>query len=127
MACLLLIANVACQSKEEITHEQYLIRGEEIYLKNCANCHGKDGKGLSELYPPLLNADYLNNKSAVLCVIKNGAEKPMTVNGKTYTQAMPKPKLYDLEIAQVSTYLYATFKQSKKTISTEEIAKLVCD
>jgi cytochrome c553 len=36
-----------------------LASGYQLYEKNCSNCHQTDGSGLAQLYPPLLNSDFI--------------------------------------------------------------------
>lgn len=119
---LFLLVLASCQSVEEVRYEQYLVNGELIYKQNCTNCHGKEGEGLKNLYPPLRNADYFENQDAVICIIKNGASGEMVVNGKTYNQAMPASrKLYPLDIAQLTTWMYYEFQDDRRVIETDSV------
>lgn len=112
----------SCQSADEVRYEQYLINGEMLYKQNCTNCHGKEGEGLKNLYPPLKNADFFENQNAVICIIKNGASGEMVVNGKTYNQAMPaNRKLYPLDIAQLTTWMYHEFQDDMRVIETDTV------
>jgi mono/diheme cytochrome c family protein len=109
-------------TSEEMTYEKYLVNGEMLYFQKCSNCHGEDGNGLQNLYPPLRGVDYFNNLNNVLCIIKNGASGEMVVNGKSYNQAMPaNPKLYDLDIAQLTTWMYAEFQGERRFVSTDSV------
>ncbi|SOE19985.1 Cytochrome c, mono- and diheme variants [Spirosomataceae bacterium TFI 002] len=112
----------SCMNSEEMTYEKYLVNGEMLYFQKCSNCHGEDGNGLQNLYPPLRDADYFDNLDKVICIIKNGASGEMVVNGKSYNQAMPaNPKLYDLDIAQLTTWMYAEFHGQKKFVSADSV------
>ncbi|MCI4667821.1 MAG: cytochrome c [Bacteroidia bacterium] len=75
--------------------------GAKIYKSHCANCHGDSGEGLRSLYPPLAGADYLKDHEADLaCIIRNGVDVDLIINGKTYNQPMPGNQLLsDQEIA----------------------------
>jgi cytochrome c551 len=124
---LLFFSLLGCNSTDELKLEQYKINGQRLYETHCANCHGKNGQGLTELYPPLLNADYLKNRAAAICIIKNGTKGPITVNGKVYTQAMPKnPALYDIDIAQISTFIYSKFMKTDSLITVEKVQAIKC-
>jgi thiosulfate dehydrogenase len=37
------------------------VRGAELYLENCASCHGADGQGVEGQYPPLWGEDSFND------------------------------------------------------------------
>ena len=126
-AFVIAVSSLACKSGDQLKYEQYMISGERLYVQHCANCHGKNGEGLRTLYPPLRNADYLKNKDAVICLIKNGSNKPIIVNGITYTQAMPKVAgIYDIDIAQISTFIYGKFMNSDSLITVEDIQAIKC-
>jgi cytochrome c551 len=94
-----------------IKFRQYYVQGEKLYQKHCSNCHQKDGTGLGLLYPPLAKSDYLEqNFDSVICLIRYGRSGPIIVNGKKFDQPMPPiPALGDLEIAEITTYIYNTW------------------
>lgn len=116
-----------CSSSEQVKYEQYMIAGEQLYAKHCSNCHGSQGQGLANLYPPLSNSDYLQNFNQTLCVIKNGAKGKMTVNGVEYDQIMPQNKqLYNLDIAQIATYMYTKWGNKNDLIVTEVVKEAKC-
>jgi cytochrome c551 len=87
---------------------QYAIEGKILYENYCANCHQKDGVGLGKLIPPLFESDYmLEDVGRTARIIKYGQSGEIVVNGQIYNQAMPaNPKLTNLEIAQIMTYIY---------------------
>ncbi len=101
----------ACQSEEEINYDRYYTTGKQLYESRCGNCHNNDGSGLALLYPPLTDTTYLkSNKNKLACIIKNGLNGEITVAGKTYNGQMPaQPKLSDIEIAQIVTYITNSF------------------
>jgi mono/diheme cytochrome c family protein len=116
----------SCQSNEKVKLEQYYIGGKEIYEKNCANCHQKDGKGLQNLYPPIAGSDFLKDKTKVILLIKNGISGEIVVNGKKYNQPMPaNNQLQNLDIAEVVTYIYNEWKVEDKVTTTEEVEMIL--
>lgn len=112
-------------SKTEMKMRQYMKAGEKLYIKHCANCHQPDGTGLGALYPPLATADYLmKDPRAAACIIKNGQNGEIYVNGIQYNQAMPPHKdLSNLEIAEIITYISNSWTNKSGLHSASEIEK----
>jgi mono/diheme cytochrome c family protein len=64
----------------------------------------------------------LSNIPRSICTIKNGLKGEIEVNGKTYNQAMPAlDKLTNLEIAEISTYIYNSWGNEKGMIEMETV------
>ena len=93
------------------------------FQQHCTNCHQATGQGLGKLYPPLANSDFLlSNTEAVICLIKNGISGKLMVNGVEYNQPMPGvPKLTNLEIAEIATYIYNSWGNAAGQITTEKV------
>ena len=119
------------QSETSVKFDQYYVQGEQLYVKNCSNCHQKGGTGLGLIYPPLKNSDYLlQNQNDVICLIRNGKSGELIVNGKSFNMAMPAmPSLSDLEIAEITTYLYNTWGHDEGLIDVNEVSAILskCD
>jgi mono/diheme cytochrome c family protein len=66
-----------------------------------------DGTGLPGIIPPLMGSDYLSEQQPALpCLIRNGIEGLMVVNGRSYQTAMPGiPQLTEFEITNVINYV----------------------
>jgi cytochrome c551 len=111
--------------------QQYYVHGEELYLRYCSNCHQKNGTGLGRLYPPLATSDYADkNKNAVICLIRNGKSGPLIVNGISFNKVMPPiPALTDIEIAEITTYLYNTWNRREGIVEVQHVSKVLtsCD
>lgn len=124
----------SCGSKEEssthsesIKFKQYYIQGQQLFTEHCSNCHQKSGKGLGLLFPPLDQSDYVDqNHEEVLCLIRNGMKGEIIVNGNEYNKEMPGiPSLTDLEIAEISTYLYNTWGREKGIIEVKDATAIL--
>jgi cytochrome c551 len=104
---------------------QYAIEGKILYENFCANCHQKDGSGLGKLIPPLFESDYmLEDIGRTARIIKFGQEGEIIVNGQIYNQAMPaNPKLTDMEIAQIVTYLYNIWGNKEGLIDANAVGE----
>lgn len=93
-------------------------KGKGVYAKTCIACHQPTGAGIPGAFPPLAKSDYLNAdvNRAIKQVIK-GSNGPITVNGKKYTTPMPAQALNDQQIADVLTYVYASWGNTKKVVT----------
>ena len=113
----LLTGMLSCQSASELKSEQYFVEGYQLYTTYCANCHQADGKGMSNLYPPLVGSSILKDKSAIACIIRNGMKGTILVNGKEFNRPMPAhPKLTEIEIAEIVSFV--TMKWGKDSLHT---------
>lgn len=118
----------ACQSAQELKSEQYFAEGYQLYTTYCSNCHQPDGKGMSGLYPPLVGADQLTDKSRLACIIKYGMTDTIMVNGKEFSRPMPpNPKLKDLEIAEIVSYVNMKWGKDSVLTSIEFVEKSLRD
>jgi len=107
----------SCQNAEELKSQQYFAEGYQLYMTNCSNCHQADGKGMSNLYPPLAGSEKSSDKSSVACIIRNGMEGTILVNGKEFNRPMPaNAKLTEIEIAEIVSYV--SMKWGKDSLYT---------
>ncbi len=116
----------SCQSEGEVKRQQYVAEGFELYKSSCMNCHQANGEGMAKLYPPLAKSDFLTekNKALVICGIRHGFDKPLTVNGQVYHQTMPgNSALKALDIAVLTTFLYNEWGKEKKITEVQEVEK----
>jgi mono/diheme cytochrome c family protein len=115
------------RKETSVKFEQYYLQGQVLYTNHCSNCHQKGGTGLGRVYPPLNNADYLEgNVKSVICLIQNGIQGKITVNGKEFVQGMPGiPTLTDLEIAEIATYIYNTWENNHGLIEVNQVTQVL--
>lgn len=101
---------------------QQINNGKLVYNKNCVACHQINGTGIPGAFPPLAKSDYLNaNVNRAIKQVIVGSSGPITVNGKKYTVPMPKPELNDQQIADVLTYIYASWGNNKTVLKSEMV------
>ncbi len=65
----------------------------------------------------------------VICMIKNGREGELIVNGRHYNKPMKGiVSLTELEIAEITTYIYNTWDHQRGIVEVKEVsdALLVC-
>lgn len=98
--------------------------GKAIYNKVCMACHQMNGAGIPGAFPPLAKSDYLNaDVNRAIKQVLNGSLGAITANGKKYTTPMPKQVLNDEQIADVLTYVYANWGNSKSVVTPEMVKK----
>ena len=118
-------SNSGSADTSSVKFKQYYVKGEELYLNHCSNCHQATGTGLGLVFPPLNKSDYMdNNLNSVLCLMKYGSKGNLTVNGKKFVQPMPGvATLTDLEIAEIATYIYNTWENKRGIVDVTEVSK----
>ncbi len=106
--------------------EQSIADGKEIYQDFCLQCHLDTGKGVSGVFPPLAQSDYLlNDIDLSIKGIKYGMSGPITVNGEQYNGVMQNQGLDDVEIADVMNYVINSWgNKSKEVITPERVASI---
>ncbi len=99
--------------------------GAIMYSNFCASCHMEDGTGLGAEIPPLAQADYLkNNPDKIVCIIRNGLNEEIVVNGKTYKQPMEgNRKLSDAEITNIINYINTSWGNDLPLITIATVRK----
>jgi len=113
----------SCQSAGEIELTSYITNGKDLYRTHCQNCHGENGEGLGALAPPLTDTIFLKQqKSDLACIIKNGANKTIVINGKTYDGKMPSFNMADIDLAQVIVYVTNSFGNKQGMYTYEQVA-----
>ncbi|WP_310391258.1 cytochrome c [Hymenobacter sp.] len=79
-------------------------QGQRLYVQHCSGCHGEQGQGLARLIPPLAGADYLvDHRAELACILRNGQNEVIVVNGIGYHNVMPGNKA--LSPAQLTNLL----------------------
>ncbi len=131
-AVLCFLVAAACQQKNRqatqdtaITAE-WLARGEQVYLANCAACHRADGQGNAGMHPPLNQTPWVvGNKERLIKVALHGLQERIVVHGQVYEEPMPGfAHLSDQELADVLSYVRSSFGNEASLIRVEEVAKV---
>lgn len=107
---------------KDLTPEERLEHGKNVYSANCAACHMPEGSGVPGAFPPVASSDYLNaDVDRSIRAVGQGLSGEITVNGKTYNNVMPKLNLSDREIANVLTYVYSQWDNNGTTVTPEQV------
>ena len=107
--------------------------GREVYFRDahCATCHQADGKGIANVYPPLLRSDWLADDERAIKIVLKGLWGPITVSGQSFDPAKGVPPmmgfggmLNDQEAAAVLSFVRLSFGNSGKVITPAQVAKV---
>ena len=106
-------------------NSSYYAQGERLYTTYCSNCHGKDGNGLKNLYPPLNKSDYYQeNQEKVACIILHGLEDEITVNGKDFMMPMAGfSNLTDVDITNLINFINTSWDNDLPETNLNEVKK----
>ncbi len=113
-------------NKDKIAEQNLQQPGKEIYADFCIQCHGANGKGDGQNFPPLDGSDWLTKKrTQSIHVVKFGQSGAIVVNKKKFNNVMPEMGLSNQEVADVMNYVMNSWgnKQSKK-VTKEEVEKI---
>ena len=101
--------------------------GAMTFINNCAACHRTDGKGYSEVFPPLalnptVNAD---DPTSVIHIILKGARMPYTKTAPTeFTMPGFADRLSDSEVAAVATMVRQSWGNRAPAVTASDVAKV---
>jgi cbb3-type cytochrome c oxidase subunit III len=99
--------------------------GKAVFTAKCAACHQATGLGGGP-YPPLAGNDDVQaaDTSNLILTVLNGRSGPISVEGKTYSGAMPawRGTLSNLEIAAVLTYIRSAWSNKAAIVTGDQVA-----
>ncbi len=123
---ILIMSSTAALLYQEKTKEESILAGEEIYQDFCLQCHLTSGAGVSGVFPPLKNSDYLmNNIEKSIAGIKFGLKGEIIVNEEIYDGVMAKQGLDHEEIADVMNYILNQWGNSyDKQINPQQVSEV---
>lgn len=109
-----------------MTPQAQVKAGEALFAGTCSTCHQADGAGIPNVFPPLAASDYLNaDPNRAVGVVLNGLSGPITVNGTEWSSVMPPmSQLNDDEVANILTYVYASWGNNGTVVSADQVAKV---
>ncbi|HSI62105.1 MAG TPA: PQQ-dependent sugar dehydrogenase [Candidatus Saccharimonadia bacterium] len=99
--------------------------GARLYMQHCSICHGAEGQGIPNVFPPLAKADFLvKQREKALRAPLEGLVGKIEVNGHTYEGAMPPVLLEDAEIAAIFGHVYSSWGNTGNTPNAEDVAQV---
>jgi len=119
---LLFLVSLIASEKEDME------RGKDLYIQQCSKCHRKNGKGVKLVYPPLRDADYVQqgDKVELLRGMLFGREGKITVNGYTYRGVMTTEvdkSLSDKDIILILNYVFQELNGMKLRANLDDLKK----
>ncbi|SAK99892.1 alcohol dehydrogenase cytochrome c subunit [Caballeronia pedi] len=100
-------------------------QGAAVYAGFCAQCHRSDGKGVKNVFPVLAgNPSVISeDTTSLIRLIVEGGNSPATIHGPP-RQSMPPfaGRLTDAQIAQVLTYVRASWGNDARAVTTNDVA-----
>lgn len=119
------------QSQEEPFNKEgdpAMLNGKNLYLQNCASCHGNNAQGIGNVFPPLVDSEWITgNKSVPIRIVRDGLRGEIEVKGQTYTGNMPsfKARLSIAEIAAIINYLRDVSDGNYSQITQNDVIEIV--
>jgi mono/diheme cytochrome c family protein len=105
-------------------------RGNELYTKHCAACHGEQGQGVAGAYPPLAGnrAVTMPHTANLVQTVLNGGYAPATAgNPRPYGMPPFVLVLNDADIAAVLTHIRTAWGNQGSGVSEIEVNRLRAD
>ncbi len=98
--------------------------GESLYLSLCGSCHQANGEGISGVFPPLNEVEWVTgDKGRLIRITLDGLIGKLEVGGVVYSGAMPpwKSSLSDEEMAALLTYIRTAWDNEASAVTENEI------
>ncbi len=103
-----------------------LAQGGKVYAERCADCHGKDGKGVAGIYPPLDGNSSVNEPTGINAtrVVLLGGFPPVTQgNARPYSMPPFAQQLSDADVAAVVTYIRQSWSNKASIVMERDVVK----
>jgi nitrite reductase (NO-forming) len=114
----------AAIENENLTKDQQIALGKNIFENNCLACHQANGKGIPSAFPPVAESDFLNaDHDLAINIVLHGRSGPIVVNGETYDSVMPAIALNNGQVANVLTYVLNSFGNKGGQITPVQVEK----
>lgn len=102
-----------------------LARGGELYDKQCASCHGKDGRGLGGVYPPLAGNGAVVEPTGIntIRIVLLGGFAPTTAaHPRPYSMPPFAQQLSDADVAAVVSYVRHAWGNDAPAVMERDVA-----
>lgn len=103
------------------------VKGEKLFLVNCAACHQPTGLGVPGVFPPLVKSAWVGGaEGRLIKAILAGLVGEMEVNGAKYNGNMPSigVGLTDGQVAHIATYVRQAWGNSDTPVMDVQVAEI---
>jgi mono/diheme cytochrome c family protein len=114
-------------SQERLVDPAVMEVGRTVYSGMCAACHGAEGKGQSDAFPPLAGNRSITMASPVnsIRMVLNGGYAPGTTkNPRPYGMPPFSHVLGDNEVAAVVTYVRVAWGNTGAPVTPQQVNEL---
>ncbi len=104
--------------------------GKKVFDTTCIACHQANGLGVPGQYPPLVASEWVTgSEERLVRIVLHGLNGPITVEGKEYNNVMAPlgGALKDDQIANVLSYVRASWGNTASEVQPETVAKVRAD
>ena len=101
--------------------------GKQLYETTCSACHQATGLGLSDVYPPLAESEWVTgDEGRLIRVVLHGLTGEIEVAGETISGAMPAwgAALDDGQIAAILTYIRASWGNKATAVTATAVGRV---
>lgn len=103
------------------------VKGEKLYVTNCAGCHLPSGLGVAAAFPPLADSPWVaGNEERLVKLIIAGLAGELDYKGAKYNGAMPNvgANLKDAQIAHIATYVRQAWGNTAGPVTDAKVAEV---
>lgn len=100
---------------------------DQLYDQYCATCHGADGEGGAQRYPPLVDTPWvLEEDERLILIVLHGLRGPIEVHDRVYDDIMPPMghQLSNEEIALILSYIRTSWGNDGSPIGADDVAQI---
>jgi mono/diheme cytochrome c family protein len=101
-------------------------RGAGLYAHRCAACHGREGNGVADVYPPLNGNSSVTEPTGInaIRVVLLGGFAPLTAaNPRPYSMPPFAQQLSDADVAAIVSYIRQAWSNKAPPVLERDVAK----
>ena len=107
--------------------EEEILNGANLYVQQCATCHGSQGEGGAGVFPPLAGSEWVTgDEETPIRIVLHGLQGSVQVEGTTYNGVMPAfgSRLSDAEIAAILTHIRSSWDNDAPEVTADEVQEV---